>query len=170
MVENAPVMLFSIDREGVFTLSEGRGLSLLGLDPGQLTGASVFDVYRDNTTVLEHMKRALAGEEHTGVVEIGGVVFETGYSPVFDPEGAVSGVIGISTDITRRMRAEHALRESEDRYRRIVDTANEGMWLVDTGGNTSLVNVRWRICRYSPEEISGTRGRVRVSGNLPIFR
>ncbi len=156
VVENAPVMLFSIDRDGVFNLSEGKGLSLLGLDPGQLTGESVFEVFRDNATVLEHMRRALSGEEHTGVVEIGGIVFETGYSPVFDSEGMVAGVIGISTDITRRTRAEQALRESEERYRRIVDTANEGMWLVNPDGNTTLVNVRMAdMLGYNPADMIG---------------
>jgi PAS domain S-box-containing protein len=40
VVANAPVVLFAIDEHGVFTLSEGRGLTALGLEPGQVVGCS----------------------------------------------------------------------------------------------------------------------------------
>ncbi len=48
------------------------------------------------------------------------------------------GTIGL--DITERLRAEQALAESEQRYRRIFETAQEGIWLVDAAGNTVMVN------------------------------
>ncbi|MDX9759970.1 MAG: PAS domain S-box protein, partial [Bacteroidota bacterium] len=47
VVSNLPVIMFTIDADGVFTLSEGMGLESLGLRAGQVVGASVFDVYAD---------------------------------------------------------------------------------------------------------------------------
>jgi PAS domain-containing protein len=54
VVANAPIILFALDRAGVFTLAEGSGLDALGLEPGQVVGQSVFDVYRDVPQVLSN--------------------------------------------------------------------------------------------------------------------
>jgi len=67
VVTNAPVVLFALDREGVFTLSEGKGLDDLGLEPGQLVGSSVFEVYRETPQIVADVRRALAGEEFSAV-------------------------------------------------------------------------------------------------------
>jgi signal transduction histidine kinase/CheY-like chemotaxis protein len=54
----------------------------------------------------------------------------------------------------RRLRAEK--RRAEDRYRRIVETANEGIWLVDAAGLTEYVNVRMaEMLDYTVAEMLG---------------
>ena len=115
LVTNAPVILFAIDREGMFTVEEGKGLSGLGLTPGQNVGRSVFDVYRDVPEVIDAARRALAGESFTATVELaGGLVFEAHYAPLRDQHGQVSGGIAVGTDITERKRAEERLRIQRD--------------------------------------------------------
>jgi PAS domain S-box-containing protein len=48
------------------------------------------------------------------------------------------------------------LQESEAKYRRIVDTANEGIWVIDTESITTLANARMgRILGYQTEEVIG---------------
>jgi PAS domain S-box-containing protein len=49
-------------------------------------------------------------------------------------------VVGVVRDITNRKAAEQALLQSETRYRRIVETANEGIWSVDGAWRTTYVN------------------------------
>jgi len=49
-------------------------------------------------------------------------------------------VVGVIRDITSRKDAEQALAQSERRYRRIVETANEGIWAVDAAWRTTYVN------------------------------
>lgn len=109
IVGNAPVVLFALDREGVFTLSEGQGLGALGIRPGEVVGRSVFEVYRDMPEIHRHVRRTLGGEEVVAVAEVGDLAFDVVYGPVRDEDGEVVGVIGVAADVTRRKQAEERL-------------------------------------------------------------
>ena len=132
VVTSAPVVLFAIDRDGVFNLSEGQGLDALGLAPGEVVGRSAFEVYRDVPQIAEDIRRALAGEKLTSTVDVAGLTFESHYSPVSDDDGGVVGLIGVSTDITERRRAEEqgkdlvVLQERNRVAREIHDTLAQG--------------------------------------------
>ncbi len=113
VVANTPIVLFAIDRDGTFTMSEGRGLRQLDLEPGQVVGLSVFEVYKDYPRIVAAVRRALAGEEFTEVTEFGRLGFETRYTPVRDPNGEVTGLIGVATDVTERRTLEERLRHAQ---------------------------------------------------------
>ena len=135
VVTNAPVVLFALDREGVFTLSEGKGLDDLGLEPGQLVGSSVFEVYRETPQIVADVRRALAGEEFSAVTETDGLFFQTWYSPVLLAEsGEVAGVIGVAMDVTRRMKTEAKLLASEAELRAIFSAMSDVILVLDSEG------------------------------------
>jgi len=70
--------------------------------------------------------------------------------------GEISGYVGSITDITGRKHAEAALQESEERYRTIVETAQEGIWQIDSDDNTTFVNRKMaEILGYSVEKMLG---------------
>jgi PAS domain S-box-containing protein len=110
VLSGAPIIVFSIDVDGVYTLSEGQALGRVGRSPGAVVGRSAFEVHRESPVVLRNIRRALAGETFTGVDEVGQLLFETRYSPVIE-RGEVTGVIGVSYDITDRVRTAERLRE-----------------------------------------------------------
>lgn len=59
-------------------------------------------------------------------------------------------------DISERKKAEQKIRESEERYRMIVETAHEGIWMIDEDNNTTFVNKRiTEMLGYSREEMTG---------------
>jgi PAS domain S-box-containing protein len=72
-----------------------------------------------------------------------------------DNRGEVAGVIGVSTDITRRKEAEEALKESEERYRAVVEQAAEGIHMSDLNTKRILEsNVAFRnLLGYTSEEL-----------------
>jgi PAS domain S-box-containing protein len=77
-------------------------------------------------------------------------------SPWRDTNGNVIGLIGIARDISERKKMEEALREREEQYRRIVETADEGIWSIDAESNTTFVNQKMAdMLGYSIGEMIG---------------
>lgn len=153
VIAGASLVLFAMDRDGIFTLSEGEGLKALGLTPGEVVGQSVFEIYRDAPHLLANIRRALAGESFTAAVDLGELVFDTRYSPLTNEDNEVVGVIGVATDITENKKAEKALRENEARYRELFANANDIIYTHDLSGNfTSLNRTGEKITGYTVAE------------------
>ncbi|MFH2202654.1 MAG: ATP-binding protein [Elusimicrobiota bacterium] len=111
VIAEAPIVLFAIDNHGTFTLSEGKGLAMLGLKPGEVVGRSAYEVYGGNQPILDSLRRALAGESFTLQVSEAGRVFDTHFTPQRLRDGRVSGMIGVAVDVTERVQAQRE-RES----------------------------------------------------------
>ena len=106
VVNRTPVIIFAIDRDGVFTLSEGKGLRALGQEPGEAVGVSAFQLYKDYPRIIGNLRCALAGETFSDTVEVRDLVYETLHIPTRDAEGAVIGLFGFALDVTERRRIE----------------------------------------------------------------
>jgi len=126
VVDQAPLVLWALDNSGVFTLSEGRGLEALGLEPGEVVGRSVFEVYEGNTEVLNDARKALAGHRVRSAVRVGEQVYESRQRPLLDPSGKVVGVLGIAADVTARERAMTELEATNLALTNAYDSTLEG--------------------------------------------
>lgn len=111
---------------------------------------------------LEELRMALQEQRECSITlrnyRKDGALFwnELHISPVFDETGDLSHFVGIQTDITQRKQAEEALREQEEQYRRIVETAVEGIWVLDQNNQTSFVNQQMAtMLGYTPDEMLG---------------
>src|SRR5262249_44353676 len=63
---------------------------------------------------------------------------------------------GIAVDITGQKRAEEGRRESEEQFRRIVETANEGIWVLDAEARIHFVNPRMaQMLGYQVQDLLG---------------
>jgi len=134
VVTGADVVSFMLDAQGVFTLSDGKGLAQLGLKPGQVVGISALEMYRDYPSITSSVRRALAGEMVKSEDHIAGITFDTTYAPFFDEQGRVQGVIGVALDITERIKSEEQLRESERSYRGLFNSVAEAIYIQDRDG------------------------------------
>ncbi len=151
-ITGAPVVLFAVDADGIFTLSEGQGLGALGLEPGEAVGRSVFDIYADHPSVIANMRRALRGEEFTARVEVGDLVFEARYSPIVE-HGELKGVIGLATDVTERERANERLRDLVRSKDELVATVSHELRTPLTAVIGFAHELRDGLGRFSPEEV-----------------
>jgi PAS domain S-box-containing protein len=78
-----------------------------------------------------------------------------------DSEGNLTGFYGSNHDITERKQAEEELRESEERYRTILESIEDGYFEVDLAGNFTFFNPSLcRILGYPREEMPGMNNRV----------
>lgn len=113
VVTNTPIVIYSLDNEGVFTLSEGLGLGLLGLRAGEVVGRSAFEVYGDYPDILQAVQNTLAGQPVFFEHKVGDSWFDNRMVPVFAESGRVIGLIGTALDITARKLAADSLERSE---------------------------------------------------------
>jgi PAS domain S-box-containing protein len=118
LISNLPVVVFTLDSEGVFQHSAGKGLDALGLEPGELEGESVFDVYADEPDIVETAERALDGDEIRAIQSVGDLTFETWYRPVRNEEGALDLVVGVARDVS-------ALKDQENRMQDLAQASQE---------------------------------------------
>ncbi len=81
---------------------------------------------------------------------------ETKIIPTFDENGKLARVDGIAWDITDRKAAQEKEKESEAKYRHIVESAQEGIWTIDENNKTNFVNKKiCDILGYTPAEMMG---------------
>ncbi len=77
-----------------------------------------------------------------------------------DEKGKVTKLFGTAQDITDRRRAEEALQESEEKYKTILESIEDGYYEIDLGGNFTFFNDSMcKISGYSRDELMGMNNR-----------
>jgi PAS domain S-box-containing protein len=119
VVESTPIVLYAIDNNGVFTLSEGPGLRLLGLEPGEVVGLHFNDVYNDNQEILDMVGTALSSDTDTvAEVTVGETAFAVHHRPQINSKGIRTGTVGVAIDVTAeatyRRELENQIRSKDE--------------------------------------------------------
>lgn len=137
---NGAVMLF--DREMRFTLVEGTELAAVGLSKELMEGKTIWEVFEPDfcAAVEPNYRAALAGETVVTEFTYRDRIYLAHTLPVRNERQEITGGLLMTQNITARQIAEEALRESEEKYRCIVETADEGIWMIDAEGKTTFVN------------------------------
>ena len=137
---------------------------ILGYEPDELVGTNPWElVHPEDIEALqkEGQEKALQGMPVLLSYRISKksgeyVWFESVSQLINDGAGNVSGFVTSSRDITGRKRAEEALRQSEEKYRTILEEMEDAYFEVDLGGHITFANNS--VCRdlgYSKEELIG---------------
>lgn len=155
VVRHSPIILWSINVDGEIEVSEGRGLEAQGYQAGELVGRSVYEVYEKHPDFLSNVRRALAGEAFSAQNDTAGGSYERFFEPMHDDEGNVSGVMGISVDITELKRSERELAEKHRVLETALETIPDGVQVLDADLQLVVWNERlWDVLQLDGEAIA----------------
>jgi diguanylate cyclase (GGDEF)-like protein/PAS domain S-box-containing protein len=145
-----------------------RGAERLFLFPREaVIGSNIVDVLRselsmENSRALVRARES--GEEHVDEMRVlrrdgTTVPILTHTTPMYGDAGDLTGIIGVSSDITERKNAEEILLHSESRYRSLVEASPDGVVLIDGDGKVLMANAQLStMLGYSSSSaMTGTR-------------
>jgi nitrogen fixation negative regulator NifL len=146
-VEQSPISVIITDKGGNIEYINPKFTEVTGYTFAEVIGKNPKILKSGNIPEIEYQrlwKTILSGKEWHGEFhnkkKNGELFWESAsISPISDPDGKITHFLAVKEDITERKRAEKTIRESEDRYRSLVESSPEAI-LVEQNGNIVFVN------------------------------
>jgi diguanylate cyclase (GGDEF)-like protein/PAS domain S-box-containing protein len=171
LVRVSPDLVAVIDTTGVLTYVSAAAEPMLGYRAHEALGLNAFDLVHpvDQVGALEGFASTLTSSDSRALPLLvrlrhsDGSWLETeiiGMNHIEDPE--IAGMVLHIRDVSASMRTEAALRDSEERYRLIVELAREGICVLDGFGGTTFAN-------QALAELLGTTVSEMLGGSLFDF-
>lgn len=167
LFENVSDLLYVHDMDGQFLEANPAFRNLVGLSEEELLQLNIRHLMpkKNHPRFEEYLERIRVHGVDEGFFRLQipngpSRVIEYRNSLITDERGHAMGVRGSGRDLTDRLRAEKALRESEERHRSILENMDEGYYETDPAGNFTFVNQAMSaVLGYTREELIGTNNR-----------
>jgi diguanylate cyclase (GGDEF)-like protein/PAS domain S-box-containing protein len=162
ILDALPFTIFLEDAEGRVIFINKHGSGRLGVTIEQMAGKTKYELfppaiaesYRQYDQEVWRTKALVTKEELIDIQDKKTYAF-TGKTIIrVDEEPLEDYLLGFSIDITSRVKAEQLLRESEERFRKLVDQAADSFFLIDM--NQQIVDVNVQACKmlgYSRDDL-----------------
>ncbi len=165
LIDSAEDLIYFKDQNGLYLCCNKASERFIGLSESDQIGKSDFDLFGLELAekIVRHDKEVMEGgrpnRSEDRVTLQDGVPFlmDTVKTPIYGSDNQLIGLVGISRDITQRKKTECELRNSEERYREIVESQSEFVDRFLPGGILTFVNsavTRW--VGISAGELIGT--------------
>jgi PAS domain S-box-containing protein len=169
ITDNVPAMIVYVDAQRRYRFVNERFTKWRSVSREQVLGRPVRAVLGDElyAAIEPHLSAALAGEQvsyerrgdRPGEPEWRSVT----YVPDRDARGAVQGVYALIHDITQQKRTEQTLRESEERWQRVLTEMPVLLDAFDAQGNIVVWNRECeRVTGYAASEVIGNPDAMRM--------
>ncbi|UCD77584.1 MAG: PAS domain S-box protein, partial [Desulfobacterales bacterium] len=161
--EHAPIGIAIASSEGYFMQVNERFARMLGYNSDELSQLTFLDITHpeDRNESERSSRRVRDGEINFYIAEKrylkkdGNTVWgRVRATAIKDRNGGIKYWLGLIEDITERKITEKAIRESEEKYRNILEEMGEGYFEVDLKGNlTFFNNAMCNILGYTADEL-----------------
>ena len=160
-------VITEMDAKGNFLFASPQFFAVNGYEPADLVNKTPFDFMTPEDSVRcrrifeENVKKksGIRGLEYTARTKDGAVrTLETNASPYIDEKGNLAGYCAVTRDITSRKEMEQALRDSEHRFRNLIEAIDEYIAETDSTGRCTYASPKiFDFIGYHPEEVLGKR-------------
>ena len=117
------------------------------------SGRNLQDLIQD---ICRHPENYLANENENQRYNGERVWLSWGNKPILDDNGHLIEILSVATDINKLKQTEAALRESEIKFRSIVENANDVIYILTREGLFSYVSANWKtLLGHEPDSIMG---------------
>jgi PAS domain S-box-containing protein len=168
--EHSPMGLISFDEKGIIAACNDNFVGIIGSSREALIGLNMLNL--PDKKIVAAVRKALDGETglyedvYSSVTANKTTPVRALFAPLIMEDGHIPGGVGIVEDITERKISEDALRESEKKYRLVLETNPDPMIVYDMEGNVIYFNPAFRnLFGWSLEERIGKKMDVFVPGD-----
>jgi PAS domain S-box-containing protein len=165
LVENLHEGIWATDKDGYTTFVNPRMTEMLGYTVDEMQGKRLFSFIDEHNVEIckhyfEHCKQGIKEQRDFEFIRKDGtqVYARLGTSQITDNDGNYVGALASVVDMTQQRLAEDELRESEEKWRSLVNMAPDGIATIDMKGVIMSVNDAFLgLTGYTKEEIVGKR-------------
>jgi PAS domain S-box-containing protein len=165
ILNNAPIVIWSIDLDGKFIYSQYTGDK--ALPSSERIGKSALELHK-GTAVEDFLNRLLKGETQSEVLPVGNNFYDTRVTPVLNADSQKIGYMGVSMDITERVKIEREL----GKFKLVLDQAPGAVFIVDKKSDFEYINPEFtKISGYTEEDLLGKNlNQTLYKGSVPESR
>lgn len=148
---NSPLAVIEFDRDLRLTFWSGAAQRIFGWETEEVLGRCMWDlpwVFEEDAGKVRSVSDSMTEGRAASTVspnrnrrKDGTVIWCEWYnSSLTDPGGKAVSIFSLVQDVTERVKAENALRESEERFRAMADGTPQMIWVTEPGGRLRFVN------------------------------
>jgi PAS domain S-box-containing protein len=162
LISSMDDVVFTMDTQHRHTGVYGRWVQQNNQTPEDFLGKTAAEIFGDEAAKMhnQNTSEALKGKnvvyEWSVSTPNGEEYFQTSLSPIFGENNVVEGVVGLGRNITNLKRTMQSLKESEEKYRNLVENVNDIIYSLSPDGYFNYVSPNWlNILGHNINEVAG---------------